>query len=120
MSTLDVIFLEGLEVPCRVGCTAEERRVPQSLRVEVKPIASPDRSQIKAVISKHFSTKRGQVFSAVDQYDFSVASFVLMRRFDSRPRAPSRGQDAERRLRCVACIRASDRDVALWAPPGRG
>lgn len=36
MSALDVIFLEGLEVPCRVGCTAEERRVPQSLRVEVR------------------------------------------------------------------------------------
>ncbi|MBL9040031.1 MAG: dihydroneopterin aldolase [Myxococcales bacterium] len=36
MNAQDVIFLEGLEVPCRVGCTVEERRVPQSLRVEVK------------------------------------------------------------------------------------
>ena len=36
MSAQDVVFLEGLEVPCRVGCTVEERRVPQSLRVEVK------------------------------------------------------------------------------------
>lgn len=32
----DSLFLEGLEVPCRVGCTAPERATPQSLRVEVR------------------------------------------------------------------------------------
>lgn len=48
--------------------------------VIVKPIASPDRSQIKAVISKHFSIQRGQVFAAIDQDDFSVPSFVAAAR----------------------------------------
>jgi dihydroneopterin aldolase len=33
---MDMLFLEGLEVPCRVGCTDIERATPQSLRVEVK------------------------------------------------------------------------------------
>lgn len=33
---MDVLFLEGLEIPCRVGCTAPERAIPQSLRVEVR------------------------------------------------------------------------------------
>lgn len=32
---MDMLFLEGLEVPCRVGCTAPERVLPQSLRVDV-------------------------------------------------------------------------------------
>ena len=36
MTPTDVLFLEGLEVPCRVGCTAEERAVPQSLRVDLR------------------------------------------------------------------------------------
>ncbi len=36
MST-DQIFIEGLEVPCRVGCTEEERAYPQilSFRIEI-------------------------------------------------------------------------------------
>ncbi len=29
----DCLFLEGLEVPCRVGCSDPERATPQSLRV---------------------------------------------------------------------------------------
>ncbi len=33
---MDALFLEGLEVPCRVGCTDPERATPQSLRVAVK------------------------------------------------------------------------------------
>ena len=33
---MDSIFIEGLEVPCRVGCTDPERATPQSLRVEVQ------------------------------------------------------------------------------------
>lgn len=33
---MDVLFLEGLEVPCRVGCSAPERATPQSLRVEAR------------------------------------------------------------------------------------
>lgn len=33
---MDMLFLEGLEVPCRVGCTKEERVLPQSLRVDVQ------------------------------------------------------------------------------------
>ena len=33
---MDMLFLEGLEVPCRVGCTPEERATPQSLRVAVQ------------------------------------------------------------------------------------
>ncbi len=35
-ATPDVLLLEGLEVPCRVGCTAAERATPQSLRVDLK------------------------------------------------------------------------------------
>jgi dihydroneopterin aldolase len=31
----DLLFLEGLEVPCRVGCTPPERATPQSLRVDL-------------------------------------------------------------------------------------
>ena len=34
--SMDVLFLEGLEVPCRVGCSEPERATPQSLRVEVR------------------------------------------------------------------------------------
>ena len=33
---MDLLFLEGLEVPCRVGCSDPERATPQSLRVGVK------------------------------------------------------------------------------------
>ena len=33
---MDILFLEGLEVPCRVGCSDPERATPQSLRVELK------------------------------------------------------------------------------------
>jgi dihydroneopterin aldolase len=33
---MDELFLEGLEVPCRVGCSEPERATPQSLRVEVR------------------------------------------------------------------------------------
>jgi dihydroneopterin aldolase len=33
---MDILFLEGLEVPCRVGCTPPERATPQSLRVDVQ------------------------------------------------------------------------------------
>lgn len=33
---MDCLFLEGLEVPCRVGCTDPERATPQSLRCEVQ------------------------------------------------------------------------------------
>jgi len=32
----DVLFLEGLEVPCRVGCSEPERATPQSLRVDMR------------------------------------------------------------------------------------
>lgn len=32
---MDRIFLEGMEIPCRIGCVAEERQVYQSLRVDV-------------------------------------------------------------------------------------
>ena len=35
-ASMDVLFLEGLEVPCRVGCSDPERATPQSLRVELK------------------------------------------------------------------------------------
>jgi 7,8-dihydroneopterin aldolase/epimerase/oxygenase len=33
---MDHLFLEGLEIPCRVGCTAPERATLQSLRVDVR------------------------------------------------------------------------------------
>ena len=33
---MDVLFIEGLEVPCRVGCTDPERATPQSLRCELR------------------------------------------------------------------------------------
>jgi 7,8-dihydroneopterin aldolase/epimerase/oxygenase len=33
---MDIFFLEGLEVPCRVGCTPEERLTRQALRVDVR------------------------------------------------------------------------------------
>jgi dihydroneopterin aldolase len=35
-ASVDILFLEGLEVPCRVGCTEAERAAPQSLRVDVR------------------------------------------------------------------------------------
>ena len=35
---MDMLFLEGLEVPCRVGCSEPERATPQSLRVEVQAL----------------------------------------------------------------------------------
>jgi dihydroneopterin aldolase len=33
---MDELLLEGLEIACRVGCTAPERAIPQSLRVDVR------------------------------------------------------------------------------------
>ena len=36
MDAMDSLILEGLEVPCRVGCTDPERATPQSLRVEIE------------------------------------------------------------------------------------
>jgi len=33
---MDMLFLEGLEVPCRVGCSEPERATPQSLRVDMR------------------------------------------------------------------------------------
>lgn len=33
---MDFVFLEGLEVPCRVGCSEAERETPQSLRVDIR------------------------------------------------------------------------------------
>lgn len=33
---MDILFLEGLEVPCRVGCSPPEREMPQSLRIDVQ------------------------------------------------------------------------------------
>lgn len=33
---MDVVFLEGLEIPCRVGCTEKEREYAQSLRVDIR------------------------------------------------------------------------------------
>ena len=33
---MDQLYLEGLEVPCRVGCTPPERETLQSLRVDVR------------------------------------------------------------------------------------
>ena len=35
-SEMDSLFLEGLEVPCRVGCSDPERATPQSLRCDVR------------------------------------------------------------------------------------
>ena len=37
---MDILFIEGLELPCRVGCTAVERQTPQSLRVDVEMYCS--------------------------------------------------------------------------------
>jgi dihydroneopterin aldolase len=33
---MDELFLEGLEIAARVGCTEPERAIPQSLRVDVR------------------------------------------------------------------------------------
>ncbi len=35
MDTMDCLMIEGLEVPCRVGCTDPERATPQSLRCDL-------------------------------------------------------------------------------------
>ena len=35
-AAMDMLFLEGLEVPCRVGCSEPERATPQSLRVDMR------------------------------------------------------------------------------------
>ncbi len=36
MQPMDELFLQGLEIACRVGCTDAERALPQSLRVDVR------------------------------------------------------------------------------------
>jgi dihydroneopterin aldolase len=36
MPDADHLFLEGLELPCRVGCTPPERETLQSLRVDAR------------------------------------------------------------------------------------
>ena len=35
MDAMDCLMIEGLEVPCRVGCTDPERATPQSLRCDL-------------------------------------------------------------------------------------
>lgn len=45
-------------------------------KVNVRPIASPDRSHIKAIIDRNFKTPRTQIMAAIDAGDFSVLSFV--------------------------------------------
>lgn len=44
--------------------------------VKVRPIASPDRESIKAVISKHWTGQRTSVMAAIDKADFSPRAFV--------------------------------------------
>jgi energy-coupling factor transporter ATP-binding protein EcfA2 len=45
-------------------------------KVNVRPVANPDRSAIKSVIDSYFRTQRTQIVAAIDAEDFSVASFV--------------------------------------------
>jgi hypothetical protein len=44
--------------------------------VVVKPVADPDRSNLKAVIDKHFTTPRTQIIAATQRADFSSRAFV--------------------------------------------
>lgn len=44
--------------------------------VVIKPVPSPDRRQIKAVIDRHFSTHRSQIMAAIDEEAFSVCDFI--------------------------------------------
>ncbi|MCS4275155.1 DNA repair ATPase RecN [Mycetocola sp. BIGb0189] len=44
--------------------------------VVVKPIANPDRSQVKAIIDSYFSTPRTKIMAAIDREDFSTTEFV--------------------------------------------
>lgn len=61
---MDSLLLEGLEVPCRVGCTASERAVPQSLRVDVQLYCRSLRGA-------------GQTDDLDDTVDFGIASDLI-------------------------------------------
>jgi hypothetical protein len=45
-------------------------------KVNVRPAPDPDRTAIKAVIDRTFSTHRTQIIAAIEHENFSVASFV--------------------------------------------
>lgn len=47
-----------------------------SSAVVVKPVADPDRSALKAIIDKHFTTQRTQIIAATQRDDFSTRAFV--------------------------------------------
>lgn len=47
-----------------------------SSAVVVKPVADPDRSSLKAIIDKHFTTPRTQVIAATQRDEFSTRAFV--------------------------------------------
>lgn len=51
-----------------------------SSAVVVKPIADPDRSALKAIIDKYFTTPRTQVIAATQREDFSTRAFVAAAR----------------------------------------
>lgn len=57
-------------------------------QVVVKPVASPDREHIKAVVNDHFKTHRAQIHAAIDKDDFAVQPFVTAARSGSDALAP--------------------------------
>lgn len=60
------------ELTTAIGMTNSSTRG----QVVVKPVADPDREQIKEVVQRHFRTPRTQIMAAIEKESFSVRSFV--------------------------------------------
>ena len=61
---MDILFLEGLEVPCRVGCTPPERVTPQSLRVDLRMFCGS-------------LARAGQTDDLAESVDYRIASDLI-------------------------------------------
>jgi 7,8-dihydroneopterin aldolase/epimerase/oxygenase len=84
---MDELFLEGLEVACRVGCTPPERAQPQSLRVDVRmfcrSIAQAARDDDLAmsvdyrVAAEMIDAVQGQEFLLIERVAETLAQVAL-------------------------------------------
>lgn len=75
---MDSLFLEGLEIPCRVGCTPPERAVPQSLRLDIHfVVESLERAGKEDLLSETVDyAVAGRLISAVQGKEYLLIERV--------------------------------------------
>jgi dihydroneopterin aldolase len=101
---MDMLFLEGLEVPCRVGCTDPERATPQSLRVEVQLFCGSLRDAALADDLERTVDYRlaGDMIAAVQGREFLLIERVAETLCEGRARQPARRSRHHQRQEAAA------------------